>query len=83
MSKYTGIISAAKDEATNQENGLPANHKTSKLAGQSETIEEVNLTVKVAKKRRQHWTAEAKRQGTSVTSVVLEALSNRFGEPEP
>lgn len=43
--------------------------------------EDVNLTVKVPKSRRMHWAAEAKRSGVTLTEVICEALSKRFGEP--
>jgi hypothetical protein len=43
---------------------------------------EVNLSIKVSERRRRHWAAEAKRQGTSLTAVILESLSKKFGEPE-
>jgi hypothetical protein len=43
---------------------------------------EVNLSIKVPESRRRHWVSEAKRQGTSLTAVILESLSKRFGEPE-
>jgi len=42
---------------------------------------EVNLCVKVSAARRRHWASEAKRQGTTMTSVIIDALSDRFGEP--
>ncbi len=42
---------------------------------------EVNLSIKVPKSRRQHWAAEAKRHGTTLTAAITEALSQRFGEP--
>ena len=43
---------------------------------------EVNLCVKVPKSLRQHWAAEAKREGTTMTAVIVEALKERFGMPE-
>ena len=43
---------------------------------------EVNLCVKVPKSLRQHWAAEAKREGTTMTAVIVEALEKRFGLPE-
>ena len=44
-------------------------------------IEYVNLTVKVDKSRRQHWAAEAKRSGMTLTHVITKALTAKFGEP--
>jgi len=43
---------------------------------------EVNLCVKVPKSLRQHWAAEAKRQGTTMTAVIMAALNDRFGKPD-
>lgn len=71
----------------------PENKKTVKLENQITSkpekkaiakIEdrEVNLSIKVSEVRRRHWVVEAKRQGTSLTAVILESLSKRFGEPE-
>ena len=42
----------------------------------------VNLSIKVPMSMRRHWVSEAKRQGTTLTAVIIEALSNRFGQPE-
>ena len=44
--------------------------------------EAVNLTIKVSKRRRLHWLIEAKKQGTSLTAAIIEALTARFGSPE-
>jgi predicted HicB family RNase H-like nuclease len=75
MSKYGALIKEARKQDS----------KKAKKQGAEEGTyveEEVNLSIKVAKSRRQHWAAEAKRQGTSLTAVIIEALSARFGEPE-
>ena len=42
----------------------------------------VNLCVKVPKSLRQHWAAEAKRQDITMTQVIIEALSQKFGLPD-
>lgn len=74
MSKYGQLIK----EARKQENKKARKPDT----GQETDIEpDVNLSIKVPKSRRQHWAAEAKRQGTTLTSVITEALSQRFGDP--
>lgn len=73
MSKYSQLIK----EARKQEN-----QKARKPDSQQGTHEEdVNLSIKVPKSRRQHWAAEAKRQGTTLTAVITEALSAKFGDP--
>ncbi len=60
--------------------GLPENQNTNFPENQNEP--EVNLCVKVPKSLRQHWAAEAKRQGTTMTAVIMAALSDRFGKPD-
>lgn len=56
------------------------NQKTENLVDE-EISPEVNLSVKVPLAWRRHWAAEAKRQGVTLTSVIVEALKARFGEP--
>lgn len=43
---------------------------------------EVNLCVKVPEPLRRHWAAEAKRAGITMTEIMVEALTARFGKPE-
>ena len=70
--KFGGFIEKAREEAT------PSVKPDDQL-----TIEpEVNLCVKVPKSQRQHWAAEAKRSGTTMTSVIIEALTQKFGLPD-
>ncbi|MDB9392470.1 hypothetical protein [Microcystis aeruginosa] len=64
----------------NQNTGLPESQNTNLPENQNEP--EVNLCVKVPKSLRQHWAAEAKRQGTTMTAVIMAALSDRFGKPD-
>ena len=75
MSKYGALIKEARKQDTKKA-------KKQEAGESSNSDEDVNLSIKVAKSRRQHWAAEAKRQGTTVTAAVTEALSERFGEPE-
>ncbi|CCI29818.1 conserved hypothetical protein [Microcystis aeruginosa PCC 9809] len=63
-----------------QNTNLPKNQNTNLPENQNEP--EVNLCVKVPKSLRQHWAAEAKRQGTTMTAVIMAALSDRFGKPD-
>jgi len=74
MSKYGQLISEAR-KAESKKTRKPE-------AGQVVESEDVNLSIKVPKSRRQHWAAEAKRRGTTLTAAITEALSARFGEPE-
>jgi hypothetical protein len=73
MSKYGQLIKEARKKES---------QKTRKPeAAQGIPEEDVNLSIKVQKSRRQHWAAEAKRQGTTLTAAITEALSAKFGEP--
>lgn len=74
MSKYGQLIK----EARKQEN-QKARKPEAKLG--TDSGPDVNLSIKVPKSRRQHWAAEAKRQGTTLTAAITEALIQRFGEP--
>ena len=40
------------------------------------------MTVRVSRRHRLHWLISAKRQGTSLTAAITEALNSRFGEPD-
>jgi len=78
--KYGDLIKKAR-QPDNQESVKPDNQITS----QPEVIEaeqEVNLCVKVPISLRRHWSAEAKRTGVTMTTVIVEALKARFGEPD-
>lgn len=75
MSKYGQLISAAR-----KSEGQKTRKPEVRQATQPE--QDVNLSIKVPKSRRQHWAAEAKRRGTTLTAAITEALSSRFGEPE-
>lgn len=80
-SKYGDLIKKAR-KAENQETKKPDNQKTTQPEATEESIElEVNLCVKVPVSLRRHWSAEAKRTGVTMTSVIIEALKARFGEP--
>ena len=50
--------------------------------GNAKKERDVNLCVKVPESLRRHWASESKRQGTSMTAAIVEALTSRFGTPE-
>lgn len=82
--------SQKNEKLVNQKTGLPENQKTkipnNKTTGHLETEEikerEVNLCVKVPESLRRHWAAESKREGITMTEVIIQALEDRFGRPE-
>ena len=95
--RYGKLIEEARKEEgktskpVSQQNGKPVKGQASKQVKQKtikpeeqqdiEIIEYVNLTIKVPKDHRQHWVAEAKREGTSMVAVIQEALEKRYGLP--
>ena len=83
MGKYKDLIDKAKEtkKPDDQKTGKPENQIKDEEAQLSEE-KEVNLCIKVPISLRQHWAAEAKRQGITMTSVIVEALSEKFGKPE-
>jgi hypothetical protein len=82
MSKFGAIIENAKnqkEENTDLQKAVkPESSKTRKPEIQKKD-ESVNLTIKVPASKRRHWVAESKRQGTSVTAIIIEALEKKFG----
>lgn len=73
-----------ENQATSQTNtqvtSKPDNQITSEPEAKKE--KEVNLCVKVPESLRRHWAAEAKRQGITMTEVMVEALIQKFGKPD-
>ena len=65
-----------------EQSGIPDNNETAlpETLGKKEE-EFVNLSIRVPKSLRQHWAAEAKREGTSLTKVISDSLERRFGKP--
>jgi hypothetical protein len=87
MSRYAKLIAEARNPET-QEAGNPEVEKTRKPASKKKRTlvkqlddKDVNLSIKVLESRRRHWAAEAKRRGVTLTEVICEALSKKFGEP--
>jgi hypothetical protein len=81
-SKYGDLIKKAR-KTENQETKKPDNQISNQPEATEESTElEVNLCVKVPVSLRRHWSAEAKRTGVTMTSVIIEALKALFGEPK-
>jgi hypothetical protein len=78
MSKYGDLIKKAREP----ENRMQEPEITIESENNSVSEPEVNLCVKVPKKLRQHWAAEAKRNGTTMTAVIVDALNAKFGKPD-
>jgi hypothetical protein len=75
--KYGDLIKQARKPESQKASPTAPPEQT----GEEATEPEVNLCVKVPVSLRRHWSAEAKRQGTTMTSVIVEALTAKFGEP--
>ena len=98
MSIYGAIIAEARKpenqiaEKISQKTRKVENQKTrkpdSRKASESKILtlnvkeEEVNLSIKVALRRRRYWMGQAKLKGETLTEVIIEALSKRYGEPK-
>lgn len=74
--KYGDLIKRARQEES-QQTVKPDNQITSKP---DEKL--VNLCVRVPESLRRHWAAEAKRSGVTMTDVMVEALTQKFGLPD-
>lgn len=89
MPKYGELIKQARkpddQKATQPGDQLsvkPENQKTMQPDADDGQVEDlVNLCIKVPKPLRQHWAAEAKRKGITMTEVIMSALRSEFGEP--
>lgn len=98
MSKYREVFDARKQESQKKteshikpsENlknvnlGNPEVTKSGNMEIQTQNPSHrlVNLGIKVAESRRRHWGAKAKLEGVTISEVIIDALSKKFGEPE-
>lgn len=90
--KYGSLIRQAKqskpddqiaDEPVSQLSGQPDNQITSQPEPDSQVKEkQVNLCVKVPESLRKHWAIQAKIQDITMTDVMVEALTQKFGLPD-
>ncbi|WP_099239464.1 hypothetical protein [Synechococcus sp. BDU 130192] len=78
--KFGDIIGRAK-QTSKPDNQISDQQNNQQSAQSTETEKMVNLCVKVPKSLRQHWAAEAKRNGITMTEVIVEALNQKFGKP--
>ena len=86
MSDLRNAIRAAKDAKETQglqnpeSKAIPENQKTRKPESQPQETEMVNLTIKVSREQRMEWLIAAKKERTSLTAAIIEALQARFGD---
>ena len=89
-SLYADIIQKAREsEAVEAEQKTeevvlsPESQNVQLKTAPGKVVEEmVNLSIRVPKRLRMHWVAEAKRSDTSLTAVITEALNARFGRSD-
>ncbi len=86
--RYGALIKQAKqappdDQSTiepeSQITGKPDSQITSPPAPEEK---QVNLCVKVPESLRRHWAIQAKIQGVTMTAVMVDALTQKFGLPD-
>ncbi|MEA5507496.1 hypothetical protein VB735_31265 [Halotia wernerae UHCC 0503] len=83
MSKYGDLIKKARETEPENQKAIKTEDQTSGLPSPEPELEQmVNLCVKVPISQRRYWMSKAKEQGITVTSVIIEALTQKFGEPE-
>ncbi len=83
MSKYGDLIKKAREpEPDNQITINPENQISGLVEPEPLTEQFVNLCIKIPIVSRRYWMSKAKEQGVTMTSVIVEALIQKFGEPE-
>ncbi|MBN3946406.1 MAG: hypothetical protein HWQ38_07905 [Nostoc sp. NMS7] len=83
MSKYGDLIKKARETEPENQKAINTEDQTSGFPSQEPELEQmVNLCVKVPISQRRYWMSKAKEKGITVTSVIVEALTQKFGEPE-
>ena len=90
--KYGSLIRQAKQskpdsQITSGPDSQPSGQPTNQIAGQPEPDnqvkeKQVNLCVKVPESWRKHWAIQAKIQDITMTDVMVEALTQKFGLPD-
>ena len=83
MSKYGDLIKKARETEPENQKAINTSDQISGLPSQEPELSQmVNLCVKVPISQRRYWMSKAKEQGITVTSVIIEALTQKFGEPD-
>lgn len=78
-------IDEQEDKTTEQQKHKSIKTKKDKyikLQGQATQSDYVGVNARVLRNYRDHWAVEAKKQRTTVSEVIIEALLKKFGEPE-
>lgn len=75
MSKYASVFKA-------KENKSKSGNLESITSGNLVDEKQVNLGIKIPAWQRNFWVGKAKLQGKTISSVIIESLTERLGEPE-
>jgi hypothetical protein len=78
MSKYKDVFNARKLEDDKSSGKM----EIQKSRNKTEPEKQVNLGIKIDESRRRHWVGQAKLQGITISEIIVEALTKKFGEPE-
>ena len=83
MTSYGDIIKQGRKETVGKEVNTDVGKTVNAESGKAVNAEDkpVNITIKVPRKSRQYWTAQCKLQGVTMTEVLVQALTERFGLP--
>jgi hypothetical protein len=75
MSKYGSVFKAKEisEKSGNLESMKSGNLENEKL---------VNLGVKIPAWQRNYWVGKAKSQGKTISSIIIESLTERLGDPQ-
>lgn len=81
ISKSSKAVIAASNNTLMHASNARKDQNKGGAASEDELIETAAMTVRVPRQHRIHWLISAKKQGTSLTAAITEALNARFGEP--
>ncbi len=79
QSALKGVFAAAKNATAENESSNLESVKVSNRQG-TETL--VNLGVKIPASHRNYWNSKAAAAGLSMKSIIVSALTEKFGKPE-
>lgn len=83
MSKYREVFNIRDREKSKKgDSQKDVNLEIQKSGKKTVDEKQVNLGIKIAESRRRFWVGQAKLQGITISEVIIEALSKRFGEPQ-
>jgi hypothetical protein len=73
MSKYANVFKAKDNKSGNLE---------MMEEGNLEDAKQVNLGIKIPAWKRNFWVGKAKSRGKTISSIIIESLTEKLGEPE-